>query len=252
MRKRLLARLRDRVAVDLVALAVVVVAGSEKKAALVAAGAVGSPDIVDVEELLVGTGLRGAVDGDGAAVGGLSGAGDRDVAVFLVAECDHVARRGAEGGTAGGLVALGLLGATHGVGGEDDVRVASIGREEVDELRVVEIGGGTEHVASWVADIGGEGSVGVDDAELLDPAVSEDGGEKGDDEEFAWETHGGGEMLFLFSNRPAICRILISRDGKKVVMFVDVGIVVLLILKMIVGGGRNLRKWKKRLKGGTI
>jgi hypothetical protein len=79
----------------------------------------------------------------------------------------------------------------------------------MDEVSIVETFGGTELVASWVADNGGEGPVGVDDAELLDPGVSEDGGEKGGDDEFAWETHGDGEMLFLISDRPAICRILI-------------------------------------------
>lgn len=118
----LLARLRDGAAVDLVALAVIVVASGQQSTTTITAGTIHVPDIVDGQQGIAVTGLLSAVNVDGSSIAGLIGlcCGQSDVTVLLVAHGKVVARSSDKLGILGRVIADGLLRTAEAVVGVDD------------------------------------------------------------------------------------------------------------------------------------
>ena len=121
---------------------------------------------MNVDDVLVGAGVGGAVDVDGTAVQGATRLGLGDVAVLGVAESDEVAGGSGEGGEAVNLLADGLLVADVGVGGTD-----TVGNLKIVKPRA------TASPLGGEASGADEGSVGGDAVGLLNPGVA--GGQVG-------------------------------------------------------------------------
>lgn len=152
----------DGLAVDLVALAIVVVAGSQELATGVTTLAISSPLAMNVEEGVVGSGVSGAIDEDSTAVQRLVGGVLRlgDVTVLLVAEGDIVA------GSSGQVRELSVLGALKVL----LAKIEALVGDAVGEGLVVE-GGITTVPAVRKASRADKSAIGSDTVELLNPGV---------------------------------------------------------------------------------
>lgn len=157
-----LALLRDGLVIDLVALAVIVVASGQQSTTSIAALAIGGPLSMNIEEGIRTLGLGGTVDEYSTTVERLVGGGvrDRDVAVLLVAKGDKVTRSSCEGRKAVNLLAQSLL-----------AHRKAITRDTVGKRSVVEGSRLAAGPSTGEAIRTNKGSVGCDLVELLDPGV---------------------------------------------------------------------------------